>query len=140
MRYVAGFLFSPDQKKVVLIKKARPAWQKGRYNAVGGKIELGETPLQAMQREFLEETGHIIHNWEPVADLQGPDWSCNFFRACGVLENCRTQDMEEPIEIFDVEQVKLFTKDRCISNVPWLMGVALNINAGIDFPISINYL
>ncbi len=57
MNYVAGFLFEPYMERVVLIQKEKPTWQKGRLNGVGGKMELGETPLQAMQREFREETG-----------------------------------------------------------------------------------
>jgi len=55
-RYVVGFLFSEDQSRVLLVWKNRPAWQNGKLNGVGGKIEAGETPLQAMEREFKEET------------------------------------------------------------------------------------
>ena len=47
MKYVAGFLFSNDYKYVALIKKEKPAWQKGKLNAIGGKIELGESELNA---------------------------------------------------------------------------------------------
>lgn len=56
--YVVGFLF--DRGKVALIRKVRPNWQKGRLNGIGGHIEKGETPHQAMCREFREETGAII--------------------------------------------------------------------------------
>ena len=55
--YVAGFLFSPDRSRVLLIRKNRPAWQAGKLNGLGGKIEPGETPPQAMRREFREEQG-----------------------------------------------------------------------------------
>jgi 8-oxo-dGTP pyrophosphatase MutT (NUDIX family) len=55
-RYVVGFLFSQDESKVLLVWKNRPAWQNGKLNGIGGKIEAGETPLQAMEREFKEET------------------------------------------------------------------------------------
>ena len=37
--YVCGFLFSPDRKKVLLIRKRRPAWQAGKLNGVGGKVD-----------------------------------------------------------------------------------------------------
>ena len=39
IKYVTGFLFSPDKKSVVLINKNRPAFQVGKLNGVGGKIE-----------------------------------------------------------------------------------------------------
>ena len=47
MNYCAGFLFDPEKELVVLIEKQKPAWQKGKLNAVGGKIEQGETPLRS---------------------------------------------------------------------------------------------
>ena len=47
------------QSNVVLVKKNKPAWQKDKYNLPGGKIEEGETPLEAARRELEEETGRI---------------------------------------------------------------------------------
>lgn len=43
--------------EILLVKKDRPDWQKGRLNLVGGKIEEGETPEQAALRELQEESG-----------------------------------------------------------------------------------
>lgn len=71
IQYVVGFLFSEDKEKVVLIEKNRPAFQAGKYNGVGGKIEEGETALQAMQREFWEETGVTIDSWKQYSILTG---------------------------------------------------------------------
>lgn len=48
---------------VLLVLKNKPGWQKGRYNLVGGKIEKGETPIEAAIRELKEESG-----LEPVVD------------------------------------------------------------------------
>lgn len=55
-RYVLGFAFSDNLVGSVLIRKARPVWQAGKYNGVGGKIENAESPRAAMAREFEEET------------------------------------------------------------------------------------
>lgn len=76
MKYSIGFCFSFDKEKVVLIKKEKPAWQKGRLNGVGGKIELGETAEACMIREFQEETGveTSFENWTKFAIMQGRDW------------------------------------------------------------------
>ena len=57
MKMVVGFMFSVLKSSVVLIKKERPKWQEGKLNGVGGKVEKGESPFDAMKREFLEETG-----------------------------------------------------------------------------------
>lgn len=67
--YVVGFLFTHGHRDVALIRKNKPEWQRGRYNGIGGKIELGENPKQAMTREFLEEAGVVINDWEPFITL-----------------------------------------------------------------------
>ena len=77
--YVCGFFFSPDRGRVLLIRKRRPAWQVGRLNGVGGKIEPGESPAQAMCREFREEAGLDVGDWQPGVELTGPDWRGHFF-------------------------------------------------------------
>ena len=140
MKYVAGFYLSEDSQKVVLLQKARPPWQAGRYNAVGGKVEQGETSSQAMIREFQEETGVEVTTWEAFAELHGPDWDCTFFRAWGDVDKCQTIEAEEPVKVFDVENVKLMSGDVAISNVPWLLGMALNTRGGLKLPTRIEYL
>lgn len=66
-RYVLGVLLDRDEKHVLVIWKNRPAWQAGKLNCIGGKIEENELPIVAMQREFLEET-----NYDGTKDL--PKW------------------------------------------------------------------
>lgn len=46
------------QNEILLIKLAsdREGWS-GRYNGIGGHVEIGEEPLSAARREVLEETG-----------------------------------------------------------------------------------
>lgn len=58
--YVLGFLFRECQPLVALITKNKPEWQKNKKNGIEGKIEPNETPLEAMRREFQEETGAAI--------------------------------------------------------------------------------
>lgn len=61
--YVVGFAFDEPLERVILIQKLRPDWQKYLLNGPGGRIEVGETPTQAMQREFREETGINTPDW-----------------------------------------------------------------------------
>ena len=63
-QYVNGYAFSFDEQNIVLIRKNRPAFMQGMLNAVGGKIEPGETPEEAIQREFREETGMDVVRWK----------------------------------------------------------------------------
>lgn len=84
MPYVAGFMFTPDLEAVVLVKKTHPEWQKGRLNAVGGKIEDYESVPDAMAREFGEETGVITwpSEWFRFAELLDPKGSHVIFFVC----------------------------------------------------------
>lgn len=79
--WVVGFLFSGNLRRVVLIEKKRPEWQKGLLNGVGGKIELGETPRDAMRREFREETGVDIEEWREFCELRFKLGTVYFFAA-----------------------------------------------------------
>jgi 8-oxo-dGTP diphosphatase len=55
-RYVAGFAFDTVLKHVLLIQKTKPAWQAGKLNGIGGKVESHEhDSIDAMVREFYEE-------------------------------------------------------------------------------------
>src|SRR4051794_35548662 len=95
-QYVCGFLFSRDRTRVLLIRKRRPAWQAGKLNGLGGKIEPGETALDAMRREFREEAGVALAEWHHVLTLSGADdagsgrgWAGHFFRAFGDVDAAR---------------------------------------------------
>lgn len=43
-----------------LLKLANSGISAGKWNAVGGKVEPGETPLECVKREAFEETGLVI--------------------------------------------------------------------------------
>jgi len=79
VRYVVGFVIYDGD--VLLIEKRRPRWQDGKWNGVGGKIEPGESPLAAMVREFREEAGVVVTEWEHFATLSGEGFEVVYFRA-----------------------------------------------------------
>ena len=65
MEYVLGFYFSKTLEGVALIRKKRPSFLVNKLNGIGGKIEAGETPLEAMKREAFEEAGISLDTaWE----------------------------------------------------------------------------
>jgi len=61
MQYTVIFLFNMDLSKVLLIQKDRGEFF-GKWNGVGGKVELGETFEECAIRETLEEAGVDISN------------------------------------------------------------------------------
>lgn len=52
-KYVICFIKTADT--ILLIQRKKEPW-KSRFNGLGGKIHLSETPKQAVYREVLEET------------------------------------------------------------------------------------
>jgi 8-oxo-dGTP diphosphatase len=83
--YTCGFYFTYDLQYVLLIEKARPDWQAGKYNGIGGKIEEGEDPIACMIREFEEETGYDIAMiaWEGTHVLTNSNDLIFFYRGLG---------------------------------------------------------
>lgn len=81
-------MFDDDMENVVLIKKNRPEWQKGKLNGVGGKIENNETPLYAMIREFQEETGCKTESsiWHHVCTLRFSYAEIEFFAGKDIVD------------------------------------------------------
>ena len=69
IEYSVGFVHNDFD--VALIRKNRPDWQAGLLNGIGGKIEKGESPLEAMIRECKEEAGRFVGPWNHFLTLEG---------------------------------------------------------------------
>ena len=67
MNYVVGIV--TDGSKILLLRKNNPDWQKGLYNGVGGKVDLDETPFEAIIRECQKEVGLEISNWSEIETI-----------------------------------------------------------------------
>ncbi len=135
--YVAGFLFSPDMTKVVLIKKNKPKWMKGFLNAVGGKQKPYEFSDNAQRREFLEEAGVDIpeKDWELFCVLNGtsPDFQVCFYRTVSEkYKEVKTMESEE-IGIYNVSEVSQL---ETLNNLKWLLPLATDNY--IEFPVIVN--
>jgi len=46
-----------EKKRQILLIRNAEGISRGRWNGLGGKVEEGETPLQAVKREVFEESG-----------------------------------------------------------------------------------
>ncbi|NOS67799.1 MAG: NUDIX domain-containing protein [Candidatus Peribacteraceae bacterium] len=125
--YCLGFAFPRIElanEEVVLIRKNRPAFQNGKLNGVGGKVEKGESGIAAMCREFKEETG---------VSTEESDWRhvCTF-----IFENnhihvlttshcrfgaCRTTTDEEVV----IRPISSLCYEEKMENLGWLVPMCL---------------
>lgn len=139
MDYVVGFAFNDVQSEFALILKNRPKWQEGLFNGVGGKIEEGETPIEAMAREFVEETGYLVpeSDWRPLCSISwandldrigsGEEARVHFFKAIIPVRSLKhvLQTMtDEPISVWGVHDIDLFGH-RLVPNLQWLLPLAM---------------
>jgi 8-oxo-dGTP diphosphatase len=133
-RYVAGFAFSErvrHSQAVLLVRKLVPKWQAGLLNAVGGKIEEGETPSEAMEREFCEEAEVRVPgaSWHCFCVERHADYEVHFFRTTlSRWEQDRTKnknDVGETLHWVETHQI-LRGDGGIIGNLYWLIPMALD--------------
>ena len=63
-----AFIYKSD-KILFIHKKKKRSFGSGKINGVGGHIERGEEPYEAIRREIREETGVIVDKLELVSIL-----------------------------------------------------------------------
>ena len=121
---VVGFFFDNELNKVVLIKKNRPVWQKGKINGVGGHVEDGEKPVEAMVREFKEEAGLRMPDfaWTEFLILtDDKEWCVHFFRTFGSAHLTRSMT-DEKLTRPDINELP----ENVIYNLNWIIPMALD--------------
>jgi 8-oxo-dGTP diphosphatase len=80
-QFVVGFVMDDNGRRVLLLRKRRPAWQDGLLNGCGGRVEPSETFEQAMIREAREEIGVDRIPFAHVVTLRRGEFECRFYRA-----------------------------------------------------------
>lgn len=135
-KYVLGFMFSKDRHCVVLIDKTHPKWQAGKLNGIGGNVQQGELPIDAMIREFEEETGGatVRNQWKHFATLTGPapaeidpnrtHFTVLCFAATGDLSSLHTMT-EEKLDTRLVGDMPWYI-NKLVDNCAWLIFLALD--------------
>lgn len=134
--FVVGLVFTKDADNLLLIKKKRPAWQLNALNGIGGHIEEGESPLEAMTRECREEACLNIIAWENFCQLHGEEcrdgkglWRCYYYRVfTDALWHAKT-NTDERLIITTPHSLP----SNCVSNLYWQVPLALD--RGIILPV-----
>ena len=123
-RYVLGFMFDQDHKKVLLVEKTSPAWQAGKFNGVGGKLEDGERAVDAMVREFREETGIATDewDWEYRLDIKSEVFQVLIYMAEGRIDLARKTSVKDSPVRFPVNELP----PNQLGNLRWIVPFLLD--------------
>lgn len=88
--FIRNFGYQKSARSLLVLKN-KPAWQRGRLNLVGGKIEAGETPAQAALRELEEEAG-FIPGQNTIEEITTPA-ECGKIIAADCVVHCLACDL-----------------------------------------------
>ncbi len=121
--YVLGFLFTRDNSRVVLIQKKRPVELAGKWNGVGGHIEEGESSVEAMTREFCEEAGLSILDWQYRLEYRLNYGTVHIFTAQSDTAKRVCQIEDEAVKLVDVANIRHID---VVPNLHWMIPLLLD--------------
>jgi 8-oxo-dGTP diphosphatase len=104
----AVLLYAFHQGQVLMLKSHPKDGLPGKWNGLGGKLDFGETPLQASVREFQEEASceTVPSQWRWMGQLYFPnfkphkneDWWVTVFVTDLSDEQARRIPVEDPLQ------------------------------------------
>jgi ADP-ribose pyrophosphatase len=100
----SAVMMAVDQKdRVLLVKQFRLPAQQELWELPAGRLDPGETSLQAAKRELREETGYKAKKWVKLASFWATpgyvDEKMNLFLAVGLTEGAQEPMDDERIQI-----------------------------------------
>jgi len=104
----AGAIIYDNNGKVLIAKRAaKREWSPGLWETVGGRMEYGEAPEEAMRREIMEEIGCEVTDVKlfNVYNFVAEDHQRLFIVFKAKINTAPTPDPEE------IEEVKWITED-----------------------------
>jgi 8-oxo-dGTP diphosphatase len=109
-----GYLISPDNQRVLLVHRHKRFSDAhlGKYNGLGGKLEMFEDALSGFRREFFEEAGVTLENiclrgtinWSGFGKA-GEDWFGFIFVARGFTGELTFENPEGTLEWVEIKRL-----------------------------------
>ena len=131
--YVLALLFTTDRRRVVLMRKLRPAWQAGRVNALGGKLLSGESAAAAARREVREEAGVDVPepSWREILVWRDPIYRMHVLSAFDDVANRASTAEDQEIFLAATDDLPR----ESIDNLRWLIPLALDREVALPIEV-----
>jgi 8-oxo-dGTP pyrophosphatase MutT (NUDIX family) len=99
----AAGIFFTDGVKVLLLKRSKKGDNEGTWGLPGGKVEEGETLIDAARREAKEECGHVEGSrFDDLNEKDGMhNWTTFFFKIKKPFE-CKLSDEHTDYKWVDI--------------------------------------
>lgn len=117
--------------KVLLVKRSEPECPQAhlKWELPGGKVDFGETPRKALEREFFEETGYRVKALELLDIAQSSlweyEWGIQQVLVLGFV--CKLiNKKQKKISDHHVEEIEWVDLER-VKNLPTLPGTLESI-------------
>jgi len=125
-----GAVMEDSRGRVLLVKVYRYPSDSWQWELPAGGSENGESPLEAMQRELLEETGYrAVHfeAWTAFYPLHGVSTHRFHLFHCRAAERVGTFEAGEVSEIrwYDAGEIAQLIKDKTICDSHSLIGLLM---------------
>ncbi len=145
-RYCLALIFDASGRRLLLIKKSHPDWQKDLYNAPGGELKGSEGPRTAASREVREELGIAVpvEAWVPVASLHGAEIEIDALKILDdrAYKEAWAQEDEPlvrvPCSFGGIEVISFHHKLPLVPHLRWLVALALEdvppVKVGLELP------
>ena len=94
--------------EIIMVEQWRYPLGKTLIEVPAGKLERGEDPFEAAQRELLEETGYKAHQWEPMHYIYTAPGFCDeklYLYKASELELIHPQAQGDEDEFLDIHKL-----------------------------------
>lgn len=114
------------QDKIILVKKAKPEWQRGLLNLPGGELKPNESPRQCIKREWFEETGIETFESDWIFKLKmqfDNEVTLHAFRAIAKEPYSVNFIIDEPARWYGISWLDY---DKCLPDLKWLIPILMD--------------
>ncbi len=133
----SAVMMAVDQDgRILLVKQFRLPAEQYLWELPAGRLDPGESPLQAAKRELREETGYQATNWADLASFwASPGYvaeKMNVFQATGLSEGEREPMEDERIEIrwFSKAEIGQMIREGEIVDAKTMIGYFMHLEHG----------